>query len=75
MQNDGMARAGYMAFASLLAFFPFMIFLGALASFMGGLDAIDEGHDLCRPVFFPRDVAETLEPLMENCWSADAVAC
>ena len=63
MQNDGMARAGYMAFASLLAFFPFMIFLGALASFMGGLDAIDEVMAFAVS-FLPRDVAETLEPLI-----------
>ncbi|MFQ5957866.1 MAG: YihY/virulence factor BrkB family protein [Alphaproteobacteria bacterium] len=33
--DDGPQRAGHIAFASLLAFFPFLIFLTALAGFFG----------------------------------------
>ncbi len=37
--DDGPQRAGHIAFASLLAFFPFLIFLTALAGFFGQSEA------------------------------------
>lgn len=63
IENDGMARAGYIAFASLLAFFPFMIFIGALAGFVGDPEGVDTLMAFAIR-FLPREVADTLEPLM-----------
>ncbi len=34
-EHDGLTVAGYMAFAAFTSLFPFLIFLAALASFLG----------------------------------------
>lgn len=39
LQDDGLMMAGHLAFVSMLAFFPFLIFLVALAGFLGRTDA------------------------------------
>lgn len=41
IQHDGVEHAGYMAFLSIVSLFPFLVFMMALAGFVGGLEA---GH-------------------------------
>jgi membrane protein len=65
MYDDGMENAGYIAFTALLALFPFLIFLAALAGFLGELEAA-EIFVLNLFELVPRDVAETLRPAVDE---------
>lgn len=57
--------AGHIAYTGLLAIFPFLIFLAALAGFLGtsagGLAAVESMLDL-----LPQDVAKTLSPVIHE---------
>lgn len=57
--------AGHIAYTGLLAIFPFLIFLAALAGFLGtsagGLTAVESMLDL-----LPQDVAKTLSPVIHE---------
>lgn len=57
--------AGHIAYTGLLAIFPFLIFLAALAGFLGtsagGLASVESMLDL-----LPQDVAKTLSPVIHE---------
>ena len=57
--------AGYIAYTGLLSIFPFLIFLAALAGFLGtsagGLASVQSMLDL-----LPQDVAQTLSPVIHE---------
>jgi membrane protein len=69
MDDFGLENAGYIAFTGLLALFPFLIFLAALAGFLGETEAADT---FVRNMFefVPDDVAETLRPAISEVLSA-----
>jgi membrane protein len=58
-QHSGFSMAGAVAFSVLLSLFPFFIFLGALASVVGGRDLADSAVDLLFQQL-PKPVAEGL---------------
>ncbi|MGB0921482.1 MAG: YihY/virulence factor BrkB family protein [Alphaproteobacteria bacterium] len=65
LEDDGLMLAGHLSFITLLAFFPFLIFLVALAGFLGRTDA---GSELVTVMFnvMPPMVKQGLEgPIME----------
>ena len=57
----GIPFAGAVTFSLVLAFFPFLIFVTALAGLIGGVAAADQA---VAPLFeaFPKEVADTLAP-------------
>ncbi len=61
MEDEGLELSGYIAFTAFLALFPFLIFLAALAGFLGDQDTAD-GFIQAMFEFMPADVAETLAP-------------
>jgi membrane protein len=63
--HDGLTVAGYMAFAAFTSLFPFLIFLAALASFLGTAETADEVVDGMF-LFLPDDVATTLAPAVHE---------
>jgi membrane protein len=64
-EHDGLTVAGYMAFAAFTSLFPFLIFLAALASFLGTAETADEVVDGMF-LFLPDDVAGTLAPAVHE---------
>src|SRR5262245_19316917 len=58
-EHSGFAMAGSVAFSLLLSLFPFFIFLGALASVMGGRDLAASAVELLFQQL-PKPVAEGL---------------
>ena len=63
--GEGMHLAGHMAFTALLAIFPFLIFLAALAGVLGDADTANDFIDFMFR-FMPEDVATTLSrPVLE----------
>jgi membrane protein len=61
MIDEGLVLAGYIAFTAFLSLFPFLIFLAALAGFLGDRETADSFiHAMFE--FMPDDVAETLAP-------------
>lgn len=65
VNNDGLVLAGYVAYTTILAIFPFMIFLAALAGFLGSDDAADRFIGSMFS-FMPADVASTLAPAVRE---------
>jgi membrane protein len=65
MVDDGLVLSGYIAFTAFLSLFPFLIFLAALAGFLGTRDT---AHELIEAMFrfMPADVAETLAPAVRQ---------
>ena len=63
--DEGWTLAGYIAFASLLAFFPFLIFAMALASATVGPEELQALIDLLFDLA-PPNVAEALEPVLRE---------
>ena len=61
--EDGFVMAGHLSFTALLALFPFLIFLTALASLLGTQDDLQR---IVRLMFdsMPAEVAQTLEPVV-----------
>lgn len=65
MQDEGLELSGYIAFTAFFALFPFVIFLGALAGFLGNHET---ANDIIGAMFafLPTDVAETLAPAVRE---------
>jgi membrane protein len=61
IQHDGIEHAGYMAFLSLLSFFPFLVFLMALASALGEDVLVSTFVQLLQP-YLPDHVQAALAP-------------
>ena len=63
VSDEGFVLAGYIAFTTLFAMFPFMIFLLAFAGFMGwgeaAADAIEIGLEI-----LPKEVEDVLRPVV-----------
>jgi membrane protein len=65
MLDEGMELSGYIAFTAFLSLFPFLIFLAALAGFLGDRESAD-GFIEQMFNFMPDDVAETLTPAVRE---------
>jgi membrane protein len=61
MVDEGLVLAGYIAFTAFLSLFPFLIFLAALAGFLGDRETADAFIEAMFE-FMPDDVAKTLAP-------------
>ncbi|HEU5047584.1 MAG TPA: YihY/virulence factor BrkB family protein [Rickettsiales bacterium] len=61
VRHDGIEHAGYLAFLGLLALFPFLVFIVALAGFFGEGQA---GNEFIRLFFsyLPHDMVQALKP-------------
>src|ERR1700752_297680 len=61
INHDGVEHSGYLAFLSLLAFFPFLVFFVALAGFLGNLEI---GARLVHIMLqnLPHDLTKALQP-------------
>lgn len=69
-RDDAWALSGYIAFAVLLAFFPFLIFATALAGLLVGPE---EGVRIVQLLFemAPKDIADSLAPLLTDVLDKD----
>ena len=65
VDHSGSVLAGHLAFSAMLAIFPFLIFLAALAGFLVDSEGANELIDLMF-LFMPEDVAGTLEPVVRS---------
>jgi membrane protein len=65
MVDEGLELSGYIAFTAFFSLFPFLIFLAALAGFLGTRET---AHELIEAMFrfMPADVAETLAPAVRE---------
>ena len=65
MKDEGLELSGYIAFTAFFSLFPFVIFLAALAGFLGDRQTAD---DLVAAMFgfMPDDVAGTLAPAVRE---------
>ncbi|HEY3642475.1 MAG TPA: YihY/virulence factor BrkB family protein [Xanthobacteraceae bacterium] len=59
LQDDGWAVASYIALATLMALFPFLILVTALAAFLGAQNLADEVANLLLDTW-PKEVAEPI---------------
>src|SRR4051794_10621293 len=64
-ENHGFEISGHIAFTTLLALFPFLIFLVAVAGFLGNTQM---GQDFIGTlaIYAPRQVMETLQPAIQQ---------
>ena len=65
MKDEGLELSGYIAFTAFFSLFPFMIFLAALAGFLGDRQTADD-FIAAMFEFLPDDVAETLAPAVRE---------
>ena len=65
MVDEGLELSGYIAFTAFLSLFPFLIFLAALAGFLGDRETADAFIEAMFE-FMPDDVAETLAPAVRE---------
>jgi membrane protein len=65
MVDEGLELSGYIAFAAFLSLFPFLIFLAALAGFLGDRETANQFVQSMFH-FMPKDVAETLAPAVRE---------
>lgn len=65
MVDEGLELSGYIAFTAFLSLFPFLIFLAALAGFLGDRETANEFVQAMFH-FLPKDVAETLAPAVRE---------
>lgn len=63
ISDQGFIYAGYIAFASLFAMFPFLLFMVSLAGYLGQSDAAAASIDLALE-FLPIEVAGVLRPVI-----------
>src|SRR3954451_13402157 len=64
-KDDGWVLAGHIAYMSLFAIFPFLIFLLALAGALGQGEAARQSVDLALTLL-PSDVAGSLKPAIDE---------
>ncbi len=64
-RHHGVEVAGYIAYTGLVALFPFLIFLLALAGLLGQVERI-QGVLRDAFLFLPPHIAQTLRPIVEN---------
>jgi membrane protein len=65
VKREGLELSGYMAFTALLALFPFLIFLAALAGFLG--DQESATRVVASAIrFVPHEVASALAPVIHE---------
>ncbi len=69
IKHDGVEHAGYMAFITLLSFFPFLIFLIAATSLIG---KSDQGRELVTLILniMPADLIKALYPRIQEILSS-----
>jgi len=67
-EDEGSVHAGHAAFSTLLALFPFLIFLTTLAAFFGAAQRADHFVALTFN-FLPPEVAKTLAPTIKEVMS------
>ena len=60
-EDGGFSLAAAMAFSTILALFPFFVFVGALAGFLGGPDLAKVAVQTAA-AYLPREVATAIEP-------------
>lgn len=65
LDDSGLEIAGYMSFMALLALFPFLIFLTALAGSFGRAEEAGEGIDRLLGTL-PPDIASALAPVVDE---------
>jgi len=65
MKGEGLELSGYIAFTAFFSLFPFMIFLAALAGFLGDRQTADD-FVAAMFGFMPDDVAGTLAPAVRE---------
>jgi membrane protein len=65
MVDEGLELSGYIAFTAFLSLFPFLIFLAALAGFLGDRQTADAFINAMFE-FMPADVAATLAPAVRE---------
>jgi len=65
LKHEGFELSGYIAFTAILALFPFLIFLTALAGFIGDAQSADR---IIQTVFelAPSDIAQVLAPILRD---------
>ncbi len=68
INDEALEVSGHLAFTTLLALFPFLIFLGALAGLIGNI-ATGERFVTFMLEFTPRDISATLGPLVTRIFS------
>lgn len=67
IDHDGVEHAGYLAFLSLLSFFPFLVFFVAIAGFLGETQAgITLTELLLSNNLLPDELRETIAPRMQE---------
>ncbi len=64
-ENDGIEFAGYLTFLSLLALFPFLVLIVAIAGFVGRGDLGTQFIELMFS-YLPHDAVEAIEPRVEE---------
>jgi len=65
LQHEGFELSGYIAFTALLALFPFLIFLTALAGFLGSASSADRAIASLFEMA-PPEVAQVLAPILRD---------
>src|SRR5579883_3203679 len=65
VKREGLELSGYMAFTALLALFPFLIFLAALAGFLGDQESATRVVASAFK-FVPHEVASALAPVIHE---------
>lgn len=65
VMNEGFELSGYVAYTTLIALFPFVIFLASLAGFLGDAETVDQFIAFAFR-FMPDDVAKTLTPAIRE---------
>ncbi len=65
INHDGVEHAGYMAFVTLLSFFPFLIFLMAVTGF---IDKSDHGREMINLLLsnMPDDLIQAIKPRIQE---------
>lgn len=65
LEHEGFELSGYIAFTAILALFPFLIFLTALAGFVGDAQSADRVISTLFEMA-PSEVAEVLAPILRD---------
>jgi membrane protein len=69
VDDEGFELSGHLAFMALLALFPFLIFLGALAGLLGNI-ATGQRFFAFMLQFAPKDISTTLGPAITDIFSS-----